>query len=239
MSSSLSCTEASSLTDTELNAFYSPSTGGNLLPSTSFSTSDRDASGMLTTAAINRVVTSLQSTNVIPNPSPADTYGDRRRLFVNNVKSEYCFYQQRYMYALKQLFAAIRADTANRTTTSTTVSGEVRKYLTLCQTLNTRVNDVLQIITGISSQLMSRSDELQIEMDAIRADLQDQKDSLEKQAKILSSTESTATIQKQMVKFSEEKARRTNNLLNMYSALNLIALGLLVYVYRASGSGSE
>jgi hypothetical protein len=37
-----------------------------------------------------------------------------------------------------------------------------------------------------------------------------------------------------MVKYSEEKARYTDNLLKLYSFLNVVALGLLVYVYRAS-----
>lgn len=236
MSSVLSCTEVSSLTDTELNAIYSPSTGGNLLPSTPFSSTDRDASGNLIAAAVTRVVTSLKTGGILPAPSPANTYAERRATFVANVKNEYCFYEQRYMYALKQLFAAIRADTANRTSSSSTVSADVSKYLALCQTLNTKVNDLLSIIAGITSELSSRSDALQLEMENIHAELQTQKAGLEKQAKILSSTEGTATIEKQMVKYSEEKARRANNLLNIYSALNLVALGLLVYVYRASGS---
>lgn len=232
----MSCTEATSLTDTELNAAYAPSTGGNLLPSTSFSSSDYDSSGNLTAAAVTRTVTSLKTNGVIPVANPSDTYVQRRSTFINHVKEEYCFYEQQYMYALKQLFAAIRADTSNRTASSSTVSAEVTKYLYTTQTLNKKVSDLLQIIGGIASELSNRADELQLEMDSVYTLLQDQRAGMEKQAKILSSTEGVATIQKQMVKYSEEKARRTNNLLNMYSALNLVALGLLVYVYRASGS---
>lgn len=234
---SLSCTEATSLTDTELNATYVPTTGGNLLPGTPFSTTDRDSTGILTPAAVSRAVASLKTNGVLPAATPADTYADRRTLFVSNVKAEYCFYQQRYMYALKQFFTAVRSDTTNRTSSaSTIVSPDVKKYLTLSQTLNTKVNDLLQIMAGVSAELSTRMDELQLEMDSINADLQDQRAQMEAQSKMLSSTESVASVQKQMVKYSEEKARRTNNLLNMYSALNLVALGLLVYVYRASGS---
>jgi hypothetical protein len=38
-----------------------------------------------------------------------------------------------------------------------------------------------------------------------------------------------------MVKYSEEKARYSDNLLKMYSFLNVVALGLLIYVYKAAG----
>ena len=38
-----------------------------------------------------------------------------------------------------------------------------------------------------------------------------------------------------MVKYTEEKARYTDNLLKMYSVLNIVALGLLVYVYKSAG----
>ena len=37
-----------------------------------------------------------------------------------------------------------------------------------------------------------------------------------------------------MVKYSEEKARHTDNLLKLYSFLNVVALGLLVYIYKAA-----
>jgi len=37
-----------------------------------------------------------------------------------------------------------------------------------------------------------------------------------------------------MVKFSEEKNRYSANLLKLYSFLNVVALGLLVYVYKAA-----
>ena len=38
-----------------------------------------------------------------------------------------------------------------------------------------------------------------------------------------------------MVKYTEEKSRYTNNLLKMYSVLNIVALSLLVYVYKSAG----
>ena len=38
-----------------------------------------------------------------------------------------------------------------------------------------------------------------------------------------------------MVKYTEEKGRYTDNLLKVYSVLNIVVLGLLVYVYKSAG----
>ena len=64
--------------------------------------------------------------------------------------------------------------------------------------------------------------------------IQQQQQKLESQNALISSTEASAKIKKQMVKYTEEKARRTDNLLKLYSVLNIVALGLLVYIYKAA-----
>jgi hypothetical protein len=48
------------------------------------------------------------------------------------------------------------------------------------------------------------------------------------------SNEASTKLKKEMVKYTEEKGRYSDNLLRLYSFLNMVALGLLVYVYRAS-----
>jgi len=64
--------------------------------------------------------------------------------------------------------------------------------------------------------------------------IQQQQQKLENQNALISSTEASAKIKKQMVKYTEEKTRRTDNLLKLYSVLNIVALGLLVYIYKAA-----
>ena len=36
-----------------------------------------------------------------------------------------------------------------------------------------------------------------------------------------------------MVKYSQEKVRATDNLLSLYSALNVVAIGMLIYIYKS------
>ena len=45
---------------------------------------------------------------------------------------------------------------------------------------------------------------------------------------------SVKKIYKEMVSYTEEKAQYTDNLLKVYSFLNIIAVGLLLYIYKAA-----
>jgi hypothetical protein len=60
------------------------------------------------------------------------------------------------------------------------------------------------------------------------------KDKMEKQGNMIRSNQASSNIQKEMVKYTEEKARYNDNLLKVYSFLNIVALGVLLYVYKAA-----
>lgn len=59
---------------------------------------------------------------------------------------------------------------------------------------------------------------------------------LREQNKILSSEQATAVLYKDMVKYTKERADSANNLLTLYSFMNIVVLGLLVYLYRSAGN---
>jgi hypothetical protein len=82
--------------------------------------------------------------------------------------------------------------------------------------------------------MLKSSDILESEIRAFNKQITDQQQKLQEQNKIISSSEATTRINKQMVKFTEEKARYSDNLLKLYSFMNIVALGLLVYVYKSS-----
>ena len=56
--------------------------------------------------------------------------------------------------------------------------------------------------------------------------------SLTKQNKILKSGQADAELYKEMVKYTREKTNYTNNMLMIYSFLNITALGLLFFAYQ-------
>jgi len=224
------CEDKPSLTGGELSAVYSGTKPG-LLPSTPNPSSERDSNNMLSAAAINTIMNGL--TAVIPNASIDNVQKYKADVleFMANVNTEFCFYETRYKAALQQLFSAIRNAYL---TTNTSTTQDVKNRLTIVQTLNTKLNDLTLIAKAVVDKIMSRSDTLQIEVNAFNEQIQTQRQKLQKQNKIIMNGEADIKIRKEMVKFTEEKARNSDNLLKLYSFLNIVVLGLLVYVYKAA-----
>jgi len=70
---------------------------------------------------------------------------------------------------------------------------------------------------------------------SIKAMLEGVEDRLEivSQTAKAGATGTNETLYKEMEKYSRQKAAYTNNLLGLYSFLNITALGLLIYIYKA------
>lgn len=222
------CPKQTSITDSELQQTFP-----GLLPATPNGDSDRDSTGLLTPNAVQAIIASLKGSGVIPT-STKDTKSQgnsKQSALLSTIKSEYCFYDSRYKYALEKIFSEVQHGYLNNTPAT---SASTKKYIALAQALNRRLNDLIQIVNAITEDMMSSSTSIDTEMTTMSQSMQDQKKKLEQQNKTISSNEAAMKIRKEMVKYSEEKARHTDNLLKLYSFLNVVALGLLVYIYKAA-----
>jgi hypothetical protein len=230
---SFSCPNQTALTDTDLNATFGNGTIQGLLPSSANPASDRDGNGILNKNAVQSIVSSLKGAGVIPNASTTtpELYTKKQQDLLKNVQSEYCFYEARYKYSLQQLFNAIQQGYMNNTGD---VQTAVQRYLQATQGLNQRLNDLTQIINGVTDDMLSSTSNLEAEIQAFDKEIRDKKAKLDAQNKIISSNQATTELNKQMVKFTEQKAKYSDNLLGLYSFLNIVALGLLVYVYKSA-----
>jgi hypothetical protein len=230
---SFSCPAKTALTDSEINQIYSNGSMPGLLPSTPVPSSERDSNGILSKNSVNAIVTSLKGSGIIPTPSPknSDLFMSKQKELLKNIQAEYCFYDARYKYSLERLFDSIRQGYSTTTSENKTA---INKYLESTQMLNQRLNDLTQIVNGVTEDMLKSSDILESEIRAFNKQITDQQQKLQEQNKIISSSEATTRINKQMVKFTEEKARYSDNLLKLYSFMNIVALGLLVYVYKSS-----
>jgi hypothetical protein len=222
-------------TDTELSATYGDGVKVGVLPSVPSGSSERDDKGKLLQTTISTIITNLKSKGMIPSPAGAtpDVFIQKQQALIQNLQSEYCFYESRYKYALDKLFSAISSGYLSGTPEN---KASVQSYLTTTKILNTRLNDLTQIMNGITESMLSTSDSIQNEIEQFNKRIKQQKDKLDAQNKIIMTGDTTTNIRKQMVKYTEEKAKYTDNLLRLYSFLNVVALGLLVYVYKAAGN---
>ena len=204
-----------------------------LLPSSILPT-DRDGEGLLKTVMLTDWVRRLEGAGTLPDLKGVtpSVYTTKITAVLNAAKQEYCFYDSRYRASLQYLFTAIRNAASNNTEESKQV---INSRLQTTQALNRKVNDLIQIMNVITDKMMKSSTTLQTEIEQFNKRLREQRDKLEEQNKIIHSNEAAMRLQKEMVKYSEEKARYSDNLLKMYSFLNVVALGLLFYVYKAAG----
>lgn len=232
---------ATALTDSDLNATFGSMEQPGLLPAEGFPPDRRDQRGLLKPDVLASAVTSFIAAGKIPKPpkigeatpSSTEAYMKKDRAFVERLKQEYCFYDARYRYSLKQLIAKLQAGYTDANQQNAQL---IQTYLKATQGLNQRLNDLTQLCNEISKQRLQSTRDQNSNINYLNSQLQERSQKLNEQNKILSSEQATALLYKDMVKYTKEKADSVNNLLSMYSFMNVVVLGLLVYLYRSAST---
>ena len=161
-----------------------------------------------------------------------DEFPTKELQTMKDLKDEYCFTFVRYTYALNQMFTNL---TSSSTSGALTPDKQaiLQKYLGKAKEFNIKLNDLIQVSNFIASKRASDASEQSDKVNALNTEISSTFDILKQHQQILSSENATADLRKRMVEFSEEKNRSANNLLQLYGALNIIAIGLLLYIYRS------
>jgi hypothetical protein len=188
--------------------------------------------GLVTSAAITSHVNSLIKSGLIPTPKMNSDGGyDMDALMANdnklysNLQQEFCWYDSRYMYALNQFLQAAAARQA-------TDAKQANSYLEITQTLNKRANCVLQVISYLSQARVSNIMMSKKGIDTMNIDINKKLAELNKGYNLLNKNDVILTTQKEMVRYTEEKNNYTNNRIVVWTALNILALGAIFYVYQ-------
>jgi hypothetical protein len=229
----------STYTTSELQAPFA----GSVLPSGPSRTPDR----LITQDSLNAHIASLKSAGVIPTrpimeqlPSGTDAndpntplarYIQADNVFLNKIKTEFCFYEGRYRVALTTLLDNVASASLPSAAVANS-QAQFEIYLPITKKLNEKLNDITQIANAVAIERyrLSRSDNTDI--NKINADLASRADELKAQQKILSSDVSKAELHKRMVDYTKEKNNATTNLLTLYAVLNIVAIGALVILAR-------
>lgn len=235
----MSCPTVINLTDSDLTQTYYHESGHTILPSVPYGTTDRTVHGLLhpsalsaTIAAFSKPATKLATPSNHANGAKSIPGSARPSISVEDMISEYCFYHARYTYAIEKLVDSLQKETSPDALK--TPSPRSAFYLKHAQHLHQQLMDFIQTVQGITQALQDASQPMEPAMATFSRDLQSQQGKLEAQQKVIRSNQAPAALYKQMVRYSEEKKRRSDQLLHLYTFLNVVALGLLVYVYKAA-----
>jgi hypothetical protein len=188
--------------------------------------------GIITNAGIANHVQSLKNSGVIPKvPTSPQGEVNMDKLVVQDAKmyadlqAEFCFYEQRYLYALNQFLQAA-------TLRQATDAGPANQFLGITQTLNKRANSVLQTISYLAQVRVGDIVTSKSGIDTLNTDINKKLLALKTGYEMLNKNDAVVTTQKEMVRYTEEKNNYTNNKIIVWTALNVLALGAIFYVYR-------
>lgn len=239
MASSFCPSSNTSLTDSDLSASYGTGTSPGILPSGGFPQSARNSEGLLGDAILKSTVDNLKKQQIIPSvPTTIDqakvmTYMKADATFSASVKSEYCFYDSRYKYVLNKLITLLASSYGSGSEQNLAT---VQSYLTKTQAMNQKLNDLSQLINAIASDSYELTKRMDSSIKKINKQISARAEQIKRQANIIKTDQGAANLLKEMVHYTEEKNRSTNNLLSLYTFLDVFVLVALVYLYRSSSS---
>lgn len=147
--------------------------------------------------------------------------------FVNDITSEYCYFNGLCVSAI-QAFVTM-------STSPTVKQDQVEVYSTVILNLLGKLVDIGTVVGYYNATITPPNADINTLTLSIKGMLEGVEDRLEvvSQTARAGATGTNETLYKEMEKYSRQKAAYTNNLLGLYSFLNITALGLLVYIYKA------
>jgi len=189
------------------------------------------ATGIILNDAIQSKIQSLMTAGVIPtttqNPSGLAA---ANMALKQNLSDEFCWYEQRYAYVLQQF---LNAATLQQQSGGAQAAQAAQNWLTLAQQLNKRTNSVLQVIAALPDIQLGQLQASQTMLNTSNAQLQRKLKALQDGYTRLNRNDAVLESQKEMVRYTEEKNHYTHNRLILWTAMNILALGAIFYVYRA------
>jgi hypothetical protein len=163
--------------------------------------------------------------------NPVTEFAAKMKMFVESLREEFCYYDSRYKVAM-QKWVALVTDASYREDANIT-NADIQQYATIATQLNYKLNLLVQLTRAVSNYQYSQSKQKQEDIEALNKDFNSRYAATKGQMAQLSNLTSTEDLRKRMVGYTQEKARATDNLLSLYAFLNVVALGVLVYVYKS------
>ncbi len=242
-----SCTNLGSYSDIEKG----------LLATAQVGSGDKGGNGLLTAQGANNVISRLRAANYIPtapditNPhlnkkpwtapqnadgntkDPLAIYVSAQNELIANIDVEYNYVKGFYQKSLECLIDKVKEYAAsNNATQRKTINTEIQTRLGYAREFNKKLNILLDIARKISEVLLSDSQSYNGAINKYNDEFGRRKTRLEEQANILNSESAASELHKRMVEYSAEKNRAHNNLLTLYSCLNIVAIAMLFYVAK-------
>lgn len=142
---------------------------------------------------------------------------------MTGLKNEYCYYYHRYNTALNKLYQNI---------TAATPPADTQTVLTNTITLNRRVNALVEVMDFLANQRIGQINSRKAFLDSSNTSIMADLPNLQATAEALKDKDFILKTQKEMVRYTQEKNNHIENQISLWSALNVLALATIFYIYR-------
>jgi hypothetical protein len=187
-----------------------------------------------TQSALQSYLNQLRSTGVIKNP-PSDprtgmidleAKAAQDRQLQNNIQLEYCFYEARYMYAMKRfIYLATALDKS--------LVPEAKRMGEYAKSLNLKINSLIELTYLISETRGDSVNLLKGRISETNNEIQNASNKIKAQYELLSKDNATIETQKEMVRYGKEKNDAILNQIAIFTILNAFVIGSIYAVVRA------
>jgi hypothetical protein len=226
---------------------YNPTSTGNLTPTGYWKP---EASAALGSSGGNSVYQYFLSTNVpttsykiINTDLTAGLTGTvaQKKISVSydllySLQYEFCYYAKLYKTLLGDYITiqnTAASDAAGSTFTTTNKDNLIKTLVNLLNATNLRLKDITEICTVISTKQTADISTMNSNVNKFLTSITSSSQTLKDNAAILSSKDREARLRSRMIEYTDEKNSYANQLLAMYGFANLIAMGLLFYIYKS------
>jgi hypothetical protein len=231
------------ITDANYKEVYQTSFRKSSLPNggMGFPQSSISSSGIINSSDLDNHLTKLLSEMDAVAPSnlptekldPAGVFAKNSSTLRQNIKNEYCFYYKRYTYILHYILMTA----ATMGSGSTPAAYLEKKQNT--ERLNSKLNQILQLLQAmVNSRLNSLKQYYGSEsgVNELNKQLDTTREELVRHSKLLKNTSLEKDAKAAMIDYSIEKNSSSRNLLAIYGFMNIVAAGLIFYLYRSAKS---
>jgi len=193
-------------------------------------------SGRIPVAQLHSHIENLESTGILkkrPTQEVAQTMEtDVDKLIAQDVElfkrinEEYCFYEQRYKYALRMFLE-------RATSRSASDNFAAQALLKNTKVLNIRLNSVLEVMNYLAQSRVEVTNANKDMINKYNKHINDKYQKANNMYNLLKQDNAIIQTQREMVRYTEEKNNYTTNQIAVWAALNIVALGTIFYVYRS------
>jgi hypothetical protein len=188
------------------------------------------ADGTVDSAALNAFVTTFlgqaSPPSTLSSPSSVNQsqeFATKSNTLRNSMRAEYCWYYNRYFWALSQIL------------TKASQSGQVIDPELKVNTaiLNSKLNGILLVMKATINSRMNQLNGYYSggDVNSQNSQLNTARQRLAEDSKILQNNDLQSDVQSAMIQYSIEKNSSSRNLLAIYGFMNIVAVGLLFYLY--------